>query len=202
MTAAHREKELQRLNDIQVEAAGLCTSSSVEPVENPLLGAWGRCAGSRIRSRFLGSRLGCTDWTLAVLLLVSILCLGDWERVQAQDIIFELPDALTARMAQVAKGEDGADPSQPACVMRNRIVAGWAPAKVLNHFYAPERPVSEAELVAVREVLRTGAGCNPDAYYQWSTSDVARIQPKAAAWLYSANGNHYYRRDALKRGDA
>lgn len=150
----------------------------------------------------MGSRLGSTDWTLAVLLLVSVLSLGVWEKAQGQDIIFELPDALTARMAQVAKGEDSADPTQPACVMRNRIVAGWSPVKVLNHFYAPARQVSAAELAAVREVLRTGVGCNPDAYYQWSTSDVARIQPKAAAWLYSVNGNHYYRRDALKRGDA
>jgi hypothetical protein len=60
--------------------------------------------------------------------------------------------------------------------------------------------VSADELARVRTVLRDGAGCDPDAYFQWSTSDVTRVKPDASAWLYSANGNHYYRRDALKRG--
>lgn len=197
---AHREKELQRSNDSYVVAAGRIDLSSIEPAESPSLGAWGRNAGDRPRFSFLGSRLGCTDWTLVAVLLVFALSLGASERVQAQGHLLDLPDALTLRMAQVAKGEDGIDPAQPACVMRNRIVAGWSPWKVLNHFYAAPHTVSTDELARVRAVLRDGAGCDPDAYFQWSTSDVARVKPAASAWLYSANGNHYYRRDALKRG--
>lgn len=134
-----------------------------------------------------------------VLFLAACALTGLLAPVRAQGKTLELPDALTERMAQVAKGESGANPTAPACVMRNRILAGWSAWRVLDHFYAHPLPVSAEELDAVREVLRTGAKCDPAAYFQWSTADVQRVQPNADAWLYSVDGNHYYSRDALRQ---
>jgi len=137
-------------------------------------------------------------WRPVALLLVLVVALGGPMVAQGDSPIIDLPDPLTLRMAMVAKGESGIDPVDPACVMRNRIMAGWNPDRLLGHFYAPTRPVTDEELERVREVLATGAGCDPRAYFQWSTSDVARIQPNPGSWLFSANGNHYYDRAALK----
>jgi len=112
--------------------------------------------------------------------------------------VLELPDALILRYAQVAKGEDGRDPAMPACVMRNRILRGWNPDKVLNHFYAPARRVSDSELAAVKAAVLYGAGCDERAYFQFSDSDLRRVQVCPGAFLFRVNGNSYFSIDALK----
>jgi hypothetical protein len=118
---------------------------------------------------------------------------------ETEDVpLLRLEPELIYSMAQVAKGESGVAPETVACVMRNRILAGWNPYKVLNHFYAPPRPVTIEELQRVTTVLRTGYNCDRRAYFQWSRSDVAKIQPCASSFLYEAHGNFFYDREALR----
>ena len=114
-------------------------------------------------------------------------------------ILLSLPEPLVWRMAQVAKGESSLRPDAVACVMRNRIIAGWNPERVLNHFYAPPRTVTAEEVERIANVLRTGEGCDPRAYFQWSRADVERIQPRPESFLFEAGGNLFYDRYALKK---
>lgn len=187
---AHLEKEPRRL-------VGLVSTRLHKTAEISLVARRGECR-QHARQTFTGSRSVRAYWRPVAVMLVLVVALGSPMVAQGDSPTIDLPDPLTLRMAQVAKGESGIDPADPACVMRNRIVAGWNPDRLLGHFYAPARPVTDEELERVREVLATGAGCDPRAYFQWSTSDVARIQPSPGSWLFSANGNHYYDRDALK----
>jgi hypothetical protein len=114
-------------------------------------------------------------------------------------IILSLPDPLVQRMAQVAKGESATAPDAVACVMRNRILAGWNPEKVLNHFYASPRAVTDEEVKRIANVLRTGEGCDHRAYFQWSKADVEQVRPRAESFLFEAGGNFFYDKHALRR---
>lgn len=121
--------------------------------------------------------------------------------IQLSTPILDVPEPLIVRMAEVAKGESGVDPTDPACVMRNRIIRGWNMYAVLNHFYARRHSVSEEELNAVRSAILFGVGCDERAYFQWSLSDVRNVRPDEKDFLYEANGNRYYSIGALRHND-
>lgn len=113
--------------------------------------------------------------------------------------VIDISDDLLMKMSMVAKGESAIDPVHPACVMRNRIIRGWNPNLVLNHFYARPRAVTPEEYEMVSAAIKFGLGCNPDAYFQWSLADEKRIMPNPKAFLFEVNGNVYYTIDALRR---
>lgn len=117
--------------------------------------------------------------------------------LQSNQPVIDVPDALIRQMAMTAKGE-ASNPVYPACVMRNRILHGWNPYKVLNHFYARPRQVTEQELIDVANTIRYGVQCDPRAYFQWSLDDERKIQPNKDAFLFEIDGNVYYAYHALR----
>lgn len=105
------------------------------------------------------------------------------------------PQAVARRCA----GEFSAAVPQCACAIRNRLDAGWSPAKVLTAFYAPDAYASEAQVQAVADVLSGAAMCRPDLYFMYGKGDeqaahltgytpalVVRHGDKEV-WFYSRN---------------
>lgn len=139
--------------------------------------------------------------TLALFVALAILASTLTPARANENSVLSLPDDLTQRMAEVAKGEDGRDPTMPACVMRNRILNGWNPWKVLNHFYAPAiKNISDAEVEAVRAMLAKGEGCDRRAYFFFTGIDFSHVHPAEASFLFNHNGNYYYDIYAFKGG--
>lgn len=127
------------------------------------------------------------------LLFCILLLLGG-----QQQPVLDVPEPLLYRMASVAKGESGIDLTHPACVMRNRIIAGWNPSRVLNHFYASPAYIDGREYELARRTILYGDGCDPRAYFQWSLNDESRIKPNSESFLFGINGNVYYDVNALR----
>lgn len=133
------------------------------------------------------------NMVLVAFMVLSLTCYSNEDNTK-----INVSELTLHRMASVAKGEDGVDPSNPACVMRNRILNGWNPELVLNHFYASPRDVSQEEYDRVRDTVLLGVDCDKRAYFQWSLSDENNIRPNPASFLYEVNGNVYYDINALR----
>ena len=62
-----------------------------------------------------------------------------------------------------------------ACTVRNRLDAGWNPAKVLSAYYAPDSHASEAQVAQVADVLSGETACSADLYFMYSRSDTVAL---------------------------
>ena len=62
-----------------------------------------------------------------------------------------------------------------ACTVRNRLAAGWNPAKVLSAYYAPDSHASEAQVQDVADVLSGEVACDPGLYFMYSRSDTVAL---------------------------
>lgn len=88
-------------------------------------------------------------------------------------IVATLPFATA--VANRCKGEASFAVGPCACTVRNRIEAGWNPAKVLSHYYAPDVSATSAEVAEVRSILAGKASCEPALYFMYSRADVAYL---------------------------
>ena len=77
------------------------------------------------------------------------------------------PVAVANRCA----GEFSAAVVECSCAVRNRIAAGWNPAKVLSAFYAPDAVATPDQVQAVADVLDGAAVCDPDLYFMYGKGD-------------------------------
>jgi hypothetical protein len=94
-----------------------------------------------------------------------------------------------------AIGESSGDPYAVACVMRNRLVGGWAPHKVGGAFFAPWRPPTKEQAEKLGRILRGQAEegeCNTEAWYQFSEADVLTMYNIEGCFLFASGGNRYY----------
>lgn len=76
------------------------------------------------------------------------------------------------RVAQRCKGEASFTLPECSCVVKNRLLAGWAKSNVLNAFYAPDVPVAPAEIETVAEVLDSTRPCDDRLYFMYSKQDT------------------------------
>lgn len=105
----------------------------------------------------------------------------------------------TSRLISLALSESANHPENVLCVARNRVLGGWDPALVHRIFYVSPSKVSETERVRLEKVLLEGEGCDPNAWYQWSSSDVEKIHPREDCFLFTDGDNLYYSKCALWR---
>ena len=66
-----------------------------------------------------------------------------------------------------------------SCAVRNRIAAGWNPAKVLSAFYAPDAVATPDQVQAVADMLDGSAVCDKRLYFMWSDADIAYLRLEA-----------------------
>ena len=66
-----------------------------------------------------------------------------------------------------------------ACSVKNRIIAGWSPSRVLSAYYAPDQHATAAQVATVAAVLSGEVACNPRLYFMWSAADVRYLHLEA-----------------------
>lgn len=85
-------------------------------------------------------------------------------------IVASLP--FVTAVANRCKGEFHAAIPECACTVRNRLDAGWNPAKVLRHYYAVDSQATAAEVATVRSILTGATPCDPALYFMYSRADT------------------------------
>lgn len=87
----------------------------------------------------------------------------------------DLPESLIYDYAARAAGEAGFSAEAHAavvCTMRNRVLAGWNPYRVLEAYYAPDAQPTAAQIDATRLIM--AQGCDPRLYYALGGGDAWR----------------------------
>ena len=64
------------------------------------------------------------------------------------------------------------------CTMRNRIIAGWSPARVLSAYYAPDVTPTPAQVAMARAIFE--GGCDPRFYFALGGIDTWRPHDRPA----------------------
>ena len=81
------------------------------------------------------------------------------------------PERVAARCA----GEARFALQECACVVKNRLLGGWTQTNVLKPFFAPDQPVTAAEVEQVERVLDGYWPCDPRIWYMFSVQDCRRL---------------------------
>lgn len=106
------------------------------------------------------------------------------------------------RVAERCKGEAAFAIAPCACVVRNRLAAGWTETNVLTAFYAADVAASDAEVWLAERVLTGYWPCDPRLYFMFSAGDCRRLAlPEAAALLVVTREGWqvlFYAKDALE----
>jgi hypothetical protein len=103
------------------------------------------------------------------------------------------PQAVAARCA----GETSAGGLLCACTVRSRLAVGWAPSKVLNHYYAKSRKPTAVQVQQAKDGL-AGVGCPVGAYYLFSKDDMRKLHLRVDCSVANAGGVWAFARNALK----
>lgn len=89
--------------------------------------------------------------------------------------LFVVALLLPGVVASRCKGEASFAIAECACTVRNRIEAGWNPARVLEHYYASDSRATHDEVATVQAILAGDAPCDPALYFMWSRADVQHL---------------------------
>jgi len=108
------------------------------------------------------------------------------------------------RVAARCKGETAHFYDVCACTVKNRLIAGWNPAKVLNHYYAHDGITTNDEVDVVRDILNEKTYCDSRYYYLFGGGDVRNLRltnvPPVAKYSSGHSEIWVYDRGLFKRG--
>lgn len=82
--------------------------------------------------------------------------------------LFVVALLLPGVVASRCKGEASFAIAECACTVRNRIEAGWNPARVMSAYYAPDMPATPGEVASVAAILTGNEPCDPALYFMYS----------------------------------
>lgn len=108
------------------------------------------------------------------------------------------------RVAAKCKGEASQLLPVCACVVRNRIAAGWGEGTVLSQFYAKNVTPTAEEVKIVDDVLKGKTFCDERFYFMFSLSDIYaqnyQNMPPIAKYVLGKNSEIWiYEKWFLKR---
>ena len=133
---------------------------------------------------------------MLVLLCAVELLVGDSTGIVAQEMTF------ARRVAERCKGEAAFAIAPCACVVRNRLAAGWSETNVLTAFYAADVAALDGEVWLVDRVLTGYWPCDPRLYFAFSDWDAMRLGlAECDAILIAARDGWrvlFYAKDALE----
>ena len=99
------------------------------------------------------------------------------------------------------KGEAAFAIAPCACVVKNRLLAGWDETDVLSAFYAADMAALDSEVWVAERVLTGYWPCDPRLYFMFSAGDCRRLAliEEAALLVAERDGWRvlFYARDAL-----
>lgn len=105
------------------------------------------------------------------------------------------------RVAMRCKGEASWAIAPCACVVKNRLLAGWDESNVLTPFFAADAAASATEIDLVNRVLTGYWPCDPRLHFMFSSADVEALGLTSAdALLIASRGSWtvlFYEKDAL-----
>jgi hypothetical protein len=130
---------------------------------------------------------------LAGLAIASALVVARPTLAQGPD-----PDFAHAVAAR-CKGESAYAIGACTCTVRNRLLAGWSEARVLDAYFAADVPPTEAEVTLATQML---IGCRTDLWFMFSTADRSTLGLETVTPVLTIVGAtgavHFYPRTALQ----